>query len=150
MSEEKKSISTEELKLQMPDDTVFNINPEQIKVITDKQDEIKNKIDSMLKQNKEESDLIIEKYDLVITEQKSLNENIKLILEKKDTNNIDQEQIKLLNTLVEQTKPMEQKKEYDSAVFYGNLSLILLVMIILPIYVSYRILKSVFSLTRYI
>lgn len=150
MSEEKQSISTEDLKLQMPDDTVFNINPEQIKVITDKQDEIKNKIDSMLKQNKEESDLIIEKYDLVITEQKSLNENIKLILEKKDTNNIDQEQIKLLNTLVEQTKPMEQKKEYDSAVFYGNLSLILLVMIILPIYVSYRILKSVFSLTRYI
>ncbi len=143
MSEEVKTQSTEEIKFTIPEDTTFKINDDQIKFITDKQNDLSKKFDLLLKQDKENDDLLV-------NEQKTLNENIKLILEKNDSENENQEEIELLRTLVEQTKPIEQKKEYDTAVFYGNLSIILLVMIVLPMYVTYRILKSVFSLTRFI
>lgn len=38
----------------------------------------------------------------------------------------------------------------DELSYYADLSLILLVMIVLPIYIGYRVLKSVFGLTRFL
>lgn len=38
----------------------------------------------------------------------------------------------------------------DELSYYADLSLIMLVMIVIPIYISYRVLKSVFGLTRFL
>ena len=54
-----------------------------------------------------------------------------------------------LKNLVENTSPSPEQKQRNRC-FYGNLSLILVVMGILPAYIAYRLIKSVVSLTNHI
>lgn len=55
-----------------------------------------------------------------------------------------------LKNLVENTSPAPEQKQIETAVYYGNLSLILVVMGVLPVYVAYRLIKSVVSLANHI
>ena len=68
-----------------------------------------------------------------------------------EENGLQQDEILVeLKNLVENTSPSPEQKQIETAVYYGNLSLILVVMGILPVYVAYRLIKSVVSLTNHI
>lgn len=58
----------------------------------------------------------------------------------------------LLTTLVENTQPVEAvgPTDLDQVSFYADVSIIVLVLVVFPCYLVYRIIKSVFGFTQYI
>lgn len=88
------------------------------------------------------------------TQEKEIKENefknsiIEILTPSVEEEEVESQESLLLKTLVEQTAPNEHQKELDTALYYGNLSLIIFVMGAIPVYIGYRFIKGVFSLTR--
>lgn len=91
------------------------------------------------------------------TEEKEIKENefknsiIEILTpSEEEEEEVESQESLLLKTLVEQTAPNEHQKELDTALYYGNLSLIIFIMGVIPAYIVYRFIKGVFTLTRHI
>lgn len=83
----------------------------------------------------EENDLYLPVLEMIATNT-NINENI--------------ENLNYLEEIKNNTGVQEYEQDYISAQYYGNLSIILLVLGIIPAYIAYRLIKSVVSLVRYI
>ena len=85
--------------------------------------------------SEEENDLYLPVLEMIATNT-NINENI--------------ENLNYLEEIKNNTGVQEYEQDYISAQYYGNLSIILLVLGIIPAYIAYRLIKSVVSLVRYI
>lgn len=143
---ELESLKLEELKKIASSLEKLEVHFEDEKILDDEfrtqQLEFNEKVDLYLFPEVIEDEILEEETDLYLP-----------VLEMIATNTNINENIENLNYLEEiknNTGVQEYEHDYITAQYYGNLSIILLVLGIIPAYIAYRLIKSVVSLVRYI
>lgn len=112
--------------------------------------ELLSKIEGLEKEQIELKNTISKLHSEKMEKDSEFYEKVLPYLERNTDARTLESQNEYLEKLVLNTEPKKYEKELDTVTYYGSMSIFLFVMAVVPVYISYRMIKGVFGLTRHI